>query len=302
MKIVLFGGGNKATAVLEELIALKQDVVGVIYMYEDEHENIWYKRVQDLAKENNIPTYYRKDDIKVILNKLNPDIVFVVGWRFKISKEQYSIPPKGTIIFHDSLLPKYRGFAPMNWAIINGEKETGATMFYIAEGIDCGDIISQKRILISNNDDARGLNYKVTITYKELIREYFNLSAIELKGKQQNHQEATYCCKRVPDDGLIDWGKSSWEIYNLIRGLAYPYPNAFTWYGGNKYYIREAELFDDDKTYSGRIIGRVVEIIKDKGIIVLTGDGAILIKTINYKSVNYSADELIKSVKATLGR
>lgn len=198
MKVVLFGGGNRGSEVLCKLLELQEEVVGVFYFDEDPHEKIWYERIQDIATKKGIPSFKYtssgKDDTTRILQSLAPEIIFVVSWRYKIPKEHYSIP-KDCIVFHDSLLPKYRGFAPMNWAIINGEKKTGATMFYIAEEVDAGDIIAQKEVNIDILDDARTLDKKITSLYIELLVENLPLLATGKAPRipQEHSQARIYC-------------------------------------------------------------------------------------------------------------
>ncbi|KKL85181.1 hypothetical protein LCGC14_1957280, partial [marine sediment metagenome] len=223
---------------------------------------------------------------------IKPDIIFVAGWRYKIPKEQYSIPSKGCIVFHDSLLPKYRGFAPMNWAIINGEKQIGATMFYIADEIDSGDVITQRSVDVELLDTAESLEKAIAKFYTDMLEGILLvIESGQVNRRPQDHSKATYTCKRTPEDGLIDWRQSSMQIYNLIRGLSYPYPNAFTYLNGKKIYIGKAKL-NESKNYVGRIAGKVVAIVEGKWIEVLTGDGSLIVKT----------DGLIKSIKTTLGR
>ena len=176
----------------------------------------------------------------------------------------------------------------MNWAIINGEKQTGATMFYIDEGIDSGDVIAQKAINIGINDDAYSVGNRIESLYADLLTEnYFNIVCGTVNRLPQNHKDATYTCKRTPEDGLIDWGKSSFQIYNLVRGLVSPYPNAFSYIDGKKVNIVDASLAVQ-MVYSGRIVGRVIRLLDD-WVEVLTGDGSLLIKP----------DCKVKSIKTT---
>jgi methionyl-tRNA formyltransferase len=302
MRIVLFGAGNKGTQVLKKLLELKQEVVGVVYLKEDNHENIWYEKINDVAYKHKIDCFHYKNIDDEILQTLEPDVIFVVGWRYKIPKEQYSIPPKGTIVFHDSLLPKYRGFAPMNWAIINGEEKTGATMFYISDDIDSGDIIAQLSTPINHDDTANTVETRITDLYLEMLEAYFK----QLKepygmigvGVPQNHKKATYTCKRVPEDGLIDWTKSAKEIYNLIRGLSDPYPNAYSNIVRHFVYITKATMGKENDSYVGKICGRVIN-IKGVGVEVLTGKGTIIIEQLKMDGKLVRADEVIKSLKST---
>ena len=288
MRIVLFGGGHKGSVILKRLLELQSDVVGIVALQEDRHENIWYERVQEIA--GDIPVISYDSDLFLALNDIKPDVIFVAGWRYKIPKEQYSIPPKGCIVFHDSLLPKYRGFAPMNWAIINGETKTGATMFYIDEEIDSGAIIAQKEVTIGILDDAKTVEIKISNLYVELLTEWLpNISGGTVVGIPQDHSQATYTCKRTPMDGLIDWERSSIEIYNLVRGLVYPYPAAYSYIEDFECPILQARFEHEQKNYVGRVPGRVVCILKDNWVEVLTGDGSILVKPV----------KVVRSIKAT---
>lgn len=302
MNIILFGGGYKGSVVLSRLIEDKQNVSRIVTFEPDQHEVIWYNPIRDIASPLNIPVIdYKQVGLTDIIKEHAPDVIFVSGWRYKIPQEQYCIPYKGTIVFHDSLLPKYRGFAPMNWAIINGEKEMGVTMFYIAEDIDSGDIIGQRKLKINDYEDAKAVEKRVAVYYRMLISDYLPL--IEkgtVKCKPQNHSLATYTCKRLPDDGLIDWTKPTKDIYNLIRGLAHPYPGAFTYVNGYKLTVLSSGI-PPQREYAGRICGRVVTIVKGMGVEVLTGDGSIVIEKVNYNGYNTTADKIISSIRTTMG-
>jgi len=309
MRIVLFGCGAKATVVLQKLLDLKEDVVGMIHADVDKHEVVTYQQPWQLALENDITLYTREDNLVSLFKDINPDAIFVVGWRYKIPKEQYSIPQKGTIVFHDSLLPKYRGFAPMNWAIINGEIKTGVTMFYIADEVDSGDIIGKAEIPITEYDYAKDVETKITQSYLGLLTAYLPLIILDkVKATSQDHTQATYTCKRIPADGLIDWSKTSMQVYNLIRGLTEPYPGAFTYLHDNKsprkMFIWKASLDTEYKQYVGRVPGRVADIIKGKGVRVLTGFGSLIIERVGFEfgstERDLQADEVIKSIKTTL--
>lgn len=306
MKIVLFGGPtNRSTLFLKKLIALKQQVV-VFYFNPDPHEKISHPLVQKVAKKNKTPAFlienYNYKDYQKILNRYKPDLAFSVSWRYFIPKSVYSIPKK-FIVFHDSLLPRYRGFAPMNWALINGEKETGVTAFYISDEIDAGDIVAQKKVKIDFLDDAQSLDRKITDVYLEILGKIISkFKKGKIRARKQNHRKATYTCKRIPADGKIDWKMPAKKIYDLIRGLADPYPGAFCFWQGKKIYIWKSSLIKNSPTYRGSIPGRVIKVHKNIGIEVLTGDKPLLIKEIQLEKnkEKIKADKLIKSIKDTL--
>lgn len=307
MKIFLFLGSRRGYAVLQKLLAAKTHIAGILCLIEDAHEEQLHEKITQSAKEHHIPIFYTTDikpsDYANVLQKIKPDIAFAIGWRYLINEKAYRIPPRGTLILHDSLLPRYRGFAPMNWAIINGEKETGVTLFYIAEQVDCGPIVDQLKIDISLRDTAKTVDEKIIRLYEEIIIK--NLPALATgtaKSTPQDESLASYSCKRTPDDGEIHWHLPSIKIYNLIRGLTHPFPGAYTTLQGKKIWIWDAELPEAQLEYIGHIPGRVLG--KQNGAVeVLTGDGILRVKRMQYENqYETPASEFSVSVKDTFGK
>jgi methionyl-tRNA formyltransferase len=307
VRIFLFLGSRRGYAVLKKLIAEKAAIAGILCLVEDPHEEQYHLKVSAIAQEHAIPIFYstvvKPPEYAAILQKIKPDIAFAIGWRYLIKQSAYCIPPQGTCIIHDSLLPKYRGFAPMNWAIINGEQETGVTLFYITEGIDAGPIIDQLVLPIKIEDTAKTVDDNIIMLYEKIISK--NLSALatgQIKSTPQDASIATYTCKRTPEDGKINWSATALAIYNLIRGLTHPFPGAYTLLNGKKIFIWAAELSARQDTYSGNIPGRVVG--KRNGMIeVLTGKGVLCLKQLQYaEEVEKNAIDFPISVKDTFGR
>ena len=307
MRIFLFLGSRRGYAVLKKLIDIQANIAGILCLVEDTHEEQYHPKVTAIANEKNIPIFYsskiKSNEYANILQQIKPDIAFAIGWRYLITRAAYSIPPKGTLIIHDSLLPKYRGFAPMNWAIINGERETGVTLFHIAEGVDCGPIINQLSTEISLQDTAKTVDERIIKLYEEIIVTSLpGLESGQLSSIEQNEAEATYTCKRTPEDGEINWQQSAFQIYNLIRGLTHPFPGAYTILRGKKAFIWQAELPEKNDVYIGNIPGRIIG--KKNGLIeVLTGQGILRLHSLHY--VNEEETMAINfeiSVKDTFGR
>ena len=163
-----------------------------------------------------------------IIKKISPDLIITAGWQRLISKEILDIPLLGTVGFHSSLLPKFRGRAPVNWAIILGEKETGITMFYLTPEADNGDIIAQESFEILLNDDCNTVYKKSAQAGAYLISKYLDL-ILEGKAPRIHNPATSYPAypKRTPQDGEIDFNRSSIEIYNFVRALTKPYPGAY---------------------------------------------------------------------------
>jgi len=179
------------------------------------------------------------------ISDLKPDLILVIGWYYMIPKQIRELAPLGCAGMHASLLPKYRGGAPLVWAMINGETKTGLSFFYLDGGTDTGDIIAQEEIEINRDDHIKDILEKVTDAALKIIKTYVPLLANGNAPKlKQNENEATYVPQRKPEDGEIDWTRSSEEIYNFIRAQSKPYPGAFTIINGKKIKIWNADITD----------------------------------------------------------
>ncbi len=208
-----------------------------------------------------------------VINRWNPDIVLVLGWYHILPPEVLVAPPLGCVAIHASLLPKYRGMAPINWAIINGETETGVSLFYLADGIDNGDVIAQRRVPIEGNDTCATLYDKATRQSVVVLRKFLpRLANGTAPRRKQNDDEATVFPKRTPEDGLIDWRWDSQRILNFVRAQTKPYPGAFTEIEGRRLYIWKAE-FADDYRPGHRLPGSLVR--READVLIITCNGAI---------------------------
>jgi methionyl-tRNA formyltransferase len=208
----------------------------------------------------------------------------------------------GLVVFHASLLPKYRGFAPVNWPLINGERETGVSMFYAAEEMDAGDIIEQRSRAINDADDAGTIDAWLNETVEQMLEENLpRLASGTAPRTPQEHSRATYAIWRDPEDGRIGWGRPTREVFNLIRGLASPYPGAFSMLEGRRLIIWSAEIEREPRLYVGRIPGKVERIIPGEGVNVLTGDGTLRMKRVQLEGEEpRDASEVIRRLKTRL--
>lgn len=302
------GGTKRGYKLLSALIEKNYFPVFAFILKEDEHEKEKFSiKISELLKESGIPFQIRKklseSDYKEIENS-NSDFVIVFGWRTLIDTKVNSYLKTGLIASHFSLLPKYRGFAPVQWAIINGETESGVTLFLINDGeIDSGKIISQIKVPITSGDYSADVDLKMTEGAIELFLKLFNeIESSCITYKEQNEADATYTCRRIPEDGKIFWDKSSADIYNLIRAIAHPNPGAFCFFDGNKYIINKARTGDmNNKVFSGCIPGRVIN-IDNEGVEILCGSGTI--KILEWENTNTGSVSIpnadIKSITVTL--
>ncbi len=231
------------------------------------------------------------------------DLILMACWRYLVPASVFQCARLGAYVFHDSLLPKYRGFAPTVWAIRNGEKELGVTLFQAVEDVDAGDIVDQRPVAIGACDSVADVMKRVTRTYLDIVRDNFSsLLSGNVEKRPQNHEEATYTCKWTPEDGLIDWNDTSQAVFNLIRATSKPYPGAFTYLNNRKLTVWSAELPASPRQYVSSAPGRVVEIRRDVGSLVLTGEGPILLKTVQFEGEpGVNASEALNSLSQTLG-
>lgn len=278
-------GLNTLTVLLEQ----GKRIEAVITLKEDQRAkrsgNVDYT---ELCQKYNVPLYKIADINSAesidLLKKLQLDVVFVIGWSQIIKDKVLRIPRLGMIGSHSSPLPHNRGSAPINWAIIKGEKETGNTLMLLATGVDTGDIIDQRRFSITIYDTCKSLYEKVADTNKDMILELYQklISGKFSHRPQPKHIDEEVLPRRRPEDGLIDWSKSSEQTYNFIRGLTRPYPGAFSFLNHKKWYIWHSailpEKFDIPSAKAGEIIGPVFSPVSDAcGIIVKCGHSALLV-------------------------
>lgn len=302
------GGTYRGYKVLNSIIEEGYKPTYIWILKQEEHEHLNYaNHLIELAGKNSIPYSVKKklsEEDYQLIKGAKQDFILVCGWRTLISTEINKFLRFGLVAAHDSLLPRYRGFAPLNWAIINGEKETGITLFKIDEGeTDSGKIISQERVSILHEDYAKDVYEKLCDANIVLCRDFFrNYSNGSIQLNEQDHSLATYSCSRVPEDGKINWNDSSIDIYNLVRGLAFPFPGAFCNYQDNMYIIRKASLGrNNKKNYIGRIPGRVIQLFENS-VEVLCGKGSIEI--IEWEELKTGKIEsplkVITSIKSTI--
>lgn len=307
MHIVLLIATRRGLLVLEKAIDLVPDAeLTVFSFHEDPWEPPFLEDIQSLTLSQG-GTFIESRQVGSTVNAAfwassQVDIMFAVNWRYMVPPVVYQRPRLGTYIFHNSLLPTYRGFSPTVWAMINGEDHTGVTLFEIADEVDSGDIVGQEAVPIGPDETISEVTERVTQTYLKLFDRHLpGLLDGSAPRTPQDHSLATYTCKRVLEDNQIDWEASTRDIYNLIRGVSHPYPGAYTYLSGEKLHVWSAEHIDFP-AYIGRIPGRVVGIQAEGGVVVLTGDGALVLKTVQAENAEIQpAAEVITRLSQTLG-
>jgi len=285
MKVVYMGTPEFAVPCLEFLINSEHEVIGVFTQPDKRSgrgQRISLTPVKEKALEHNIPilqpTTLKNDDIINQIKKLNPDLIVVVAYGQILPKGILEIPKYGCINVHASLLPKYRGAGPINWAIINGEKKTGITTMYMDVGLDTGDMLLKEEIEIGDDETAGELHDRLMKLGAGVLDKTINLlETNEIISIPQNHNESSYAPMLTKDLGKIDWTKSAQHIKNLIRGTI-PWPSSYTTYNGKIMKIWKSRVIESNKEYDP---GKILEVQKDC-ILVATGKNILAIEEIQF--------------------
>ncbi|UTO03885.1 bifunctional UDP-4-amino-4-deoxy-L-arabinose formyltransferase/UDP-glucuronic acid oxidase ArnA [Serratia nematodiphila] len=274
MKAIVFAYHDIGCAGLKALTEAGYDVQAVFTHTDDPGENNFFSSVARLGAELDLPVYAPEDVNHPLwvdrIRALQPDVIFSFYYRHMLSDEILSLAPQGGFNLHGSLLPRYRGRAPVNWALVNGETETGATLHKMVKRPDAGDIVGQQKVTIADNDTALTLHKKVLeaaqIVLKEQLPKLKNGTATFTK---QDESQASYFGRRTPADGEILWHKSAKEINNLVRAVTEPYPGAFSYLGQRKLIVWRSSVLD---TQHDKQPGTV---LSTSPLVIACGEGAL---------------------------
>lgn len=285
MNIVFMGTPDFAVPSLKKLIE-KFNVMAVFTQPDKPKgrgKKLGMSAVKEVAVQYDIPVYQPeklRKDIEALesLKNMNPDFIVVVAYGQILTKEVLDIPKHGCINLHASLLPKYRGAAPINWAIINGEKESGNTTMFMDVGLDTGDMLLKSHVDITEDMTAGELH---DILMEDgaglLVRTLEGIEGKTIKREKQGDSTTAYAAMLNKDMAKIDWNLSNRKIKNLIRGLN-PWPIAYTQYEGKNMKIYEATILDENSNYNP---GYVMDVCNE-GIKVACKEGAILLTNIQF--------------------
>ena len=280
MKVVFIGTVDFSYHTLRSLISAEAEIAGVITKKQSKF-NSDFKDLSQLCIKYDIDYKYVKNinhekNIEWIASK-EPDVIFCLGWSQILGAEVLKVPRHGVIGYHPAKLPNNRGRHPLIWALVLGLSETASTFFIMDEGADTGDIVSQKQILISENDNAKSLYDKIVKAgCGQVVEILENLKEGKLVRSPQDKEIGNYWRKRNEDDGRIDWRMSAKNINNLIKGLTRPYIGAHFLFKGLQVTVWESEVIKNDELNiePGKILSSL-----PMGFIVKCGDHSILIKS-----------------------
>ena len=244
MRLVVCAYHNVGYRCIEELLRQGAEI-SLIFTHEDSPtELIWFSSVRKLAEQHGIPyltSSINEPENMEKVRQIAPDFLFSFYYRNMIKPELLEMARLGALNLHGSYLPLYRGRVPVNWAVINGETESGATLHYMVAKPDAGDIVDQEKVAIAFTDTAHDLFGKVTDAAVTVLRRAWPRLADGTAARiAMDLAAGSYFGGRKPADGRIDWTKSAVQIYNLVRGVTHPYPGAFTGLNGQKIVIWSA--------------------------------------------------------------
>ena len=274
---VVFAYHEVGARCLRVLLAHGIDVPLIVTHADDPRENIWFERVADVAAKNALhaitPTDPNMSEVIARVAACAPDFLFSFYYRSMLKPALLALPRRGALNMHGSLLPKYRGRAPVNWAVLHGERHTGATLHYMTDRPDAGDIVAQQAVPILPDDTAADVLRKVAVAAEIALDAALPaLIAGTAPRIAQDLTQGSYFGGRTPEDGRIDWSRPARLIHDLVRAVAPPYPGAMTMIAGVPARILATRVIDDSASAARE---PAIE-VRDGRITVRCGGGGIL--------------------------
>ncbi|MFJ3007247.1 bifunctional UDP-4-amino-4-deoxy-L-arabinose formyltransferase/UDP-glucuronic acid oxidase ArnA [Pseudomonas fluorescens] len=261
-KTVVFAYHDIGCAGIEALLNSGFDIAAVFTHADDPKENAFYASVAQLCANKGIPVHAPEDANHPLwierIAKLDPEYIFSFYYRNLLSEPLLALAKKGAFNLHGSLLPRYRGRAPANWVLVNGETETGVTLHLMVKRADAGAIVAQQRVAIERSDTGLTLHAKLRTAASDLLRDTLpNMLQGKITETPQDESKATVFGRRTPADGKLVWAKPAEELFNLVRAVTRPYPGAFCAVGEHKLIVWSAEVV---KGNEGQAPGRVISV------------------------------------------
>ncbi|MEB0029095.1 bifunctional UDP-4-amino-4-deoxy-L-arabinose formyltransferase/UDP-glucuronic acid oxidase ArnA, partial [Pseudomonas sp. MH9.2] len=259
-KAVVFAYHDIGCAGIEALLNAGYEIAAVFTHADDPKENTFYGSVAQLCARKGIPVHAPEDANHPLwierISKLNVDYLFSFYYRHLLGEQLLACASKGAFNLHGSLLPHYRGRAPANWVLVNGETETGVTLHRMVKRADAGAILAQQRVAIERADTALTLHTKLRNAAANLLRDALPLLAQgKLTETAQDDTQASYFGRRTPADGLLDWKRPAEQLFNLVRAVTQPYPGAFCPVGEHKLIVWSADVVAGNEGIApGRVI------------------------------------------------
>src|SRR5208337_4812127 len=265
-------------ACMEALLKMGAPIAALFTHRDDSHEEIWWRSCAELAARHGVPVHLDEgleaDAAKI--GAFKPAVIYPFYYRHLIPESVLGLAALGAFNMHGSLLPAYRGRAPVNWMLVNGEREAGVTLHHMVARADAGDIVGQRAVAIDDSDTALTLYRKLVPLGVALLTEMHpQIATGGAPRRPQDLSRGSYFGRRRPEDGRIDWRWPARRIFNLVRAVTHPYPGAFCLVDGRKLFIWEARVAAESG--SGSPAGIILGGRSDGEVEVAAGDGRILI-------------------------
>lgn len=281
-RCILFAYHEMGYACMEALLKMGVPIAALFTHRDDSHEEIWWRSCAELAAQHGISVNTDGVVVAARIGELKPSIIYSFSYRHLIPESVLELAPLGAYNLHPSLLPAYRGRAPVNWVLVNGEREAGVTLHYMVARADAGDIVGQRAVAIDDNDNALTLYRKLVPLGVELIEQLHpKIVAATAPRRKMNIAKGSYFGRRKPEDGRIDWRWPARRIFNLVRAVTHPYPGAFCFVGGRKLLIWEAKIGAETGTLGAP--GRVVRESAGGALEIAAGDGSVIVKVAQFE-------------------
>ena len=283
-RCVLFAYHEMGYACMEALLKMGAPIAALFTHRDDAHEEIWWRSCAELAARHGVPVHFDEsiDALGAKVSALKPALLYSFSYRHLIPASVLELAPLGAFNLHPSLLPAYRGRAPVNWVLVNGERETGVSLHYMVARADAGDIVGQRAVAIDDTDNALTLYRKLIPRGVDLIEELHpKIVAGTAPRRKLEIAKGSYFGRRRPDDGKIDWRWPARRIFNLVRAVTHPYPGAFCFVGGRKLLVWEAKIGAENGTCGAP--GRVVRESADGALEIAAGEGSVIVEVAQFE-------------------
>ena len=278
MKAVVFAYHDMGCVGTQTLLEAGVEIAAIFTHPDSANENHFFGSVARIAAEHGIPVYAPEDVNHPLwvdrIRALNPDVIFSFYYRNLLGSDILNCARLGAFNLHGSLLPAYRGRAPLNWVLVNGETETGVTLHRMVKRADAGAMIAQQRVAIAESDDALSLHRKLGEAAQHMLRSV--LPAIKTQTfneTAQDERQASYYGRRTPEDGRLDWERPAQALHNLVRAVTDPWPGAYSFAGTHKFIVWKSRVRHDVSP------ARAGTVLSVSPLVVACGDGALEILT-----------------------
>ncbi len=301
MKTVVFAYHDFGCAGIRALRAAGFDIAAVFTHQDNPNENVFFESVARLCASLDIPTFVPNSVNHPIWQKhiadIDPDFIFSFYYRELLPASILHLARKGAFNLHGSMLPRYRGRSPLNWALLNGETATGVTLHYMVERADAGDIVGQRAVIIADSDYAPDVHAKQLKASEELMADVFPRIANGTAPRiHQNIADGEYVGRRRPADGAIDWNKSAAAVRNLVRAVTQPFPGAFSYTGNRKIIVWRADV---DAAAHTQKPGTVLSV---NPLTIACGQGALIVRVGQVEDgISLSGTQLARELNLVAG-